>query len=142
MRQITRGLSLVVALFALFVSLPLKAEVDPLQAPESAAEKWVQLLDNGNYAGSWDAGSKTFQTTIPKNRWEILMEQIRKPLGEVTERKVLDHRIAQDPAGLPAGEYRVIIYQTQFSKKGSARELLTLTLGEDGVWRILTYQVQ
>ena len=106
------------------------------------AEKWLLLVDNGTYGDSWEIGSATFKLTIPKDRWVTLMEQIRKPLGSVQKREILDQRTAKDPKGLPPGDYMVFFYDTSFSEKGVAHELVTMVKENDGQWRVLTYQVQ
>ena len=120
----------------------LQGETDQLKASVKAAEEWLNLIDREKYEESWDTGSINFQLTVPKNHWVMLMDQIRKPLGDVSSRKILDQRTAKDPKGLPKGDYMVIFFDTSFSKKEVAHELVTLIQTSDGTWKILTYQVQ
>ncbi len=107
-----------------------------------AALKWLHLIDEAKYAESWDAASLTLRLKIPKNYWVTLMENIRKPMGSLISRKLLDQRTAKNPAGLPKGDYMVLVFQASFSRKESAKELVTLVQESDGRWRVLTYQVQ
>lgn len=111
-----------------------------LQASQDASLAWLQLLDRGEYKQSWEKASKIMQGTIAKDGWETVLSKMRKPLGNVISREVLDQRTAKDPSGLPKGDYIVMFYKTDFSNKASAHELVTLYL-ENGKWHVLTYQV-
>lgn len=107
-----------------------------------AAQKWLSLLDKEKYSESWDTGSQLFQQTIPKEEWQKVMDAIRKPLGKVSSRDILDQRTANNPKGLPVGEYIVLFYNTSFAGKPAAHELVTLIKESNGQWKVLTYQVQ
>lgn len=113
-----------------------------LQSSVDAALNWLHLIDEAKYSESWDAGSLTLRLKIPKKYWLTLMESIRKPMGSLTSRKLLDQRTAKNPVGLPKGDYMVLVFQASLSHKGAAKELVTLVLESDGRWRVLTYQVQ
>lgn len=108
----------------------------------NAALSWLKLIDDGHYAESWDAGSKTFQLTIGRNEWVKAMEKLRKPLGTVVQRTLLQQLPKQNPKGLPEGYYMVLVYQTNFSNRPQANELVTMQLESDGRWRTLTYQAR
>jgi len=133
-------------LFALICVSPLYSQpvvVDQkvMTASSDAAASWLALLDKGNYGESWDQADALFRLTVPKRDWTALMEKIRKPLGRVISREILDQRVAADPQGLPPGDYMVLIYNTSFSNKSSAHELVTLKQ-ENKKWKVLTYQVK
>jgi hypothetical protein len=112
-----------------------------LQASAAASLEWLNLVDAGKYAESWDAASPLMKLAMPKNSWEKVMQQTRKPLGAVKKREVLDQRTAQNPHGMPAGDYIVMFYKTAFSQKPEAFELVTLYL-QNGKWHVVTYQVE
>lgn len=102
---------------------------------------WLAMTDQGRYAESWDASSSMFKTTISKKEWVEVMTTLRKPLGNVISRKIIDIGNAENPKGLPNGEYMVYYYKTEFTSKGKTSELITLELSNDGQWRVLTYQI-
>lgn len=106
------------------------------------AQEWLALLDKGNYEQSWDKGAKLFQQTITRDEWKKVMDAVRKPLGNLSNRNVLDQRTASNPKGLPEGDYMVLFYNSSFQNKSSAYELITMMKESDGQWRVLTYQVQ
>lgn len=108
----------------------------------AAAEAWLKLVDQGRYENSWEAGALSFQLTISKKEWSKALDTLRKPLGTVVSRQLLEQRVAQNPKGLPAGEYLVIYYKTIFSNRADANELLTLQKQNNGQWKLLTYHVR
>lgn len=105
-----------------------------------AADKWLKLLDNGDYGSSWDAGAVTFKFTISKSEWTKAMQKLRQPLGSVQSRTLLEQRTAENPKGLPAGHYMVLFYKTAFANRPNGNELVTMVQESDGSWRVLTYQ--
>ena len=105
------------------------------------ANDYVNMLDQGQYVQSWTKGDQIFQHTINKEEWTKALNDNRKPLGKVKSRKLKDQRPAMNPQGLPRGAYMVVEYDTSFEQAPNSGELLTLRRGSDGVWRVLTYQV-
>lgn len=106
------------------------------------ALRWLALIDQGRYAESWDAASKTFQLTIKRDEWVKAEEKLRRPLGAVVSRTLLQQLPKQNPKGLPEGYYMVLVYQTDFANRPKANELVTMALESDGKWRVLTYQAR
>lgn len=111
-----------------------------LQASAAASQAWLGLLDKAQYGQSWDQSATITKLTINKEDWVQILEKTRRPLGAVSSREVVDQRTAQDPKGLPKGDYIVMVYKTVFSHQPAKVELVTLYL-EDGKWHVVTYQV-
>ncbi|MEI8366510.1 MAG: DUF4019 domain-containing protein [Parachlamydiaceae bacterium] len=140
------------ALFSLvlFSACPLLA--NPAKAPENtvkssameASEKaslaWLSIVDKGHYPESWNELSIVTKVTMPKDEWVNFLSNMRKSLGRVVSREMIEQRPAKNPHKLPQGDYMVIFYKTVFSGKATTHELVTLFL-EDGVWKVLTYQI-
>ncbi|WP_068469576.1 DUF4019 domain-containing protein [Candidatus Protochlamydia phocaeensis] len=106
-----------------------------------AAKDYVDDLDKGRYAEAWTKGDPIFQRTITQQEWVTALNLARKRLGNVHSRILKDQRPAMDPHGLPKGPYMVVEYDTSFERAPNSGELLTLRLGTDGKWHVLTYQV-
>lgn len=117
-----------------------KVEDSSLKDSAKASEAFVALVDKGKYADSWDSSATLMKLTVTKDDWIKVLDKTRKPLGNVSSREVIDQRVANDPQGLPKGEYIVMFYKTSFGHKSMAYELVTLMM-EDGKWRVLTYHV-
>lgn len=126
----------------LLCQLPLQVMAGAPDESATAAREWLELIDQKKYVESWHAGSKTLQMSVPQKYWVTLMTRIREPFGLVKKRTVLEQKEAKDPKGLPKGDYMVLFFDTSFSERQAARELVTLVQESDGKWRVLTYQVQ
>lgn len=113
------------------------AMIDALQV----AKKYVETIDNGQYGETWQSGDVIFKKTVSANEWALALRAARGPLGKVINRTLKDEKPAFNPAGLPQGAYMVVEYNTSFERAPNSGELLTLRQGEDGKWRVLTYQV-
>lgn len=113
-----------------------------LTVSAAVAQSWLKGVDNEKYEQSWDQEAKQAQNVIKKEEWKQVLDAVRKPLGSVVDRKLLDQRTAKDPKGLVPGDYMVLFYKTKFQNKDSSYELITLQKEADGQWRVLTYQVQ
>jgi len=94
-----------------------ESKIDPFKASAQVAENWLQLIDQENYDQSRHAASSLLKTAIPLQTWIDLMQNIRKPLGEVRSRKILEQKSAKDPVNLPKGDYMALVYATSFSHK-------------------------
>lgn len=120
--------------------------VPPAQLPQEdlegglhAGEAWLKFIDGGNYTGSWDNGALQFKTVVSKSDWDTAMKKLRQPLGTVKDRKLADLRTAINPPGVAKGDYIVLVYNTNFSARPNAGELLTLVKESDGQWRVMSY---
>ena len=47
----------------------------------AAAGKWLHLVDQGQYAESWDGTAAFFQQAVPQAQSRNMMESVRVPLG-------------------------------------------------------------
>jgi len=104
-----------------------------------AAVKFLYLVDNQEYAQSWEIASDHLKTTIGKEEWVEKLAQVRGALGTVSERVKDDITYLKATGDLPAGEYVVIRFNTNFNARRSAVETVTLHLDAEGEWRVAGY---
>lgn len=112
------------------------------QAAVAAAEKWLALVDAGDYAQSWQESAVYFQDAVPKDGWVQSLKSIRYPLGKVASRKVNNTTPKTSLPGVPDGEYIVIEFDTSFEHKATATETVTPMLEKDGRWRVTGYYIR
>ncbi len=115
---------------------------DKEKAAIAAAEKWVALLDSGNYATSWNSAAEYFKSSISQAQWEQAVKSVRGPLGKLISRKVLSKTYTRTLPGAPDGEYVIIQFKTSFQNKESAIETITPMLDKDGKWRVSGYYIK
>jgi hypothetical protein len=107
-----------------------------------AAEAWLQLVDEGQYGESWAQAAEFFRKNISREQWMTALNGVRKPLGKVLSRKVLNATYATALPGAPDGQYVVIQFDTSFENKQNAVETVTPMLDTDGQWRVSGYYIK
>ncbi len=115
-----------------------KAKQEALQS----AEKWLKLIDSGEYGKSWDTSAVLFQKAITKKDWIKTIKGVRPPLGKVESRKLESAGYMTELPGAPDGEYVVIQFFTVFSNKANAIETLTPMKEKDGSWKVSGYYIK
>lgn len=111
-------------------------------AAVEAAEKWLQLLKNGNFSDSWDTAAPFFKKNVQEQAWVDQMSKINKNLGAVESRKLIGAKFLKSLPGVPKGQYFILQFQTSFAKKPSAIETITPMLDKDGKWKISGYYIK
>ena len=108
----------------------------------AAAEKWLHLVDQGQYAESWDGTAAFFQQAVPQAQWRNMMESVRAPLGELLSRQLKGAADHTSRPGAPAGQYVVVQFAAEFGNGKSAIETVTPHLEKDGTWRVSGYFIK
>lgn len=106
------------------------------------AEEWLQLIDQGQYAESWQEAAAIFQSSTTQEQWKGAVESVRSPLGDLTSRKVVGSQFRESLPGAPDGKYVVIQYDSAFAQKGQAKEIVTTAQAPDGSWRVAGYFIE
>jgi hypothetical protein len=121
----------------------LTAPVWPAEEPEdvaqTTAEAWLKLVDQGEYAKSWEQAASLFKAAVTKQQWQQTVAGVRGPLGRLSSRSVKSRHYAEELPGAPDGKYVVLQFETVFENKASAVETVTPMLDPDGVWRVSGY---
>ncbi len=108
----------------------------------SAAENWLTLVDNQQYAESWKEAAMLFKNAVQPKQWEQSMIAVRKPLGKLISRKVKTKVYKSSLPGAPDGEYVVIQFDSSFGNKNAAVETVTPIMDRDGTWRVSGYYIK
>ena len=107
-----------------------------------AAETWLAMLDNGEYAKSWREAAAYFKSEVTEETWVQYMEAIRKPLGKLISRKVTNLTSKTSLPHTPKGNYVVIQFETSFANGKSGVETVTPQLEKDNKWRVAGYHIK
>jgi hypothetical protein len=131
--------------FAVFLVLALPAPVfaqaakkstvtTAMPAPNDRARQWLTLVDDKNYAQSWNDAGAAFKSHQKADAWAKSAADTRGPLGAMASRDL--HAI-----DLSRNNIAVIRYDTVFAHKAAAQETVTLTF-ENGSWAVTDYAIQ
>ena len=137
------GLVLSLTILSILFSMgALQANEVAEKAAVAASGAWLSLVDEGNYAESWNQAAGLFKAAVTKEQWQTMVKAVRLPLGKVVARKLKSKQYTKTLPGAPDGEYVVIQYETTFEQKQSAIETITPMLDKDGKWRISGYYIK
>jgi len=136
------GLVLLLAMLGvLFFVGSLSADEKAEKAALASSAQWLALVDKGDYTKSWERTAGIFRDIVTKLEWQMKLDTYRKPLGEVSERKVKSKQYAKTLPNAPEGEYVVLEYETVFKNKQTVTETVTTALEKDGKWKVAGYYI-
>jgi hypothetical protein len=110
-------------------------------AAQAAGEKWLALLDRGEYAKTWEECAQLFRQRVTREQWVDSLPSTRAPFGAMKSRTVEAAGYKTSLPGAPDGQYVTVRYRTNFEKKDGAEEVITLAF-EQGVWRPTGYSIR
>lgn len=108
---------------------------------QAAGEKWLGLIDRGEYAKAWEECARLFRERVTREQWVDSLPTTRAPFGAVKSRKVELAAYNTSLPGAPDGQYVTVRFRTAFDKKDNAEELVTLTW-ENDAWRPTGYFIR
>ncbi|MGH9631146.1 MAG: DUF4019 domain-containing protein [Bryobacteraceae bacterium] len=128
---------------ALFWAGPgVHAQDDAVQAARASADSWLELVDAGKYAESWEAAAAIFKKQVSKEQWVDAVGEVRKPLGKVKSRKLASATPREDLPNAPPGQYVIIQFDTVFENREGAVETIVPAQDEAGNWKVSGYFVK
>ncbi|HEY9160965.1 MAG TPA: DUF4019 domain-containing protein [Desulfomonilia bacterium] len=140
--MIRKSICLVVIGIFLCAVPVLAANTEKEKAAIAAAEKWLKLVDQGNFTRSWQESSRYFKMLVKEDQWIEAAQSTRSPLGKLVSRKVKSATYTTKLPSAPDGEYVVIEFQASFKNKKSAIETVTPMVDKDGKWRVSGYYIR
>lgn len=117
-------------------------EPEKEKAAVAAAEKWLDIVDEGKYGESWQEAAEYFRNAVRQKQWEQAVQLARKPLGRLVSRQVKSATYKTSLPGAPDGEYVVIQFHTSFENKKAAIETVTPMIDKDRKWRVSGYYIK
>ncbi len=104
--------------------------------------RFLTEITSGNYEVSWLQSSEILKRLKPLEIFIHQQQNNKFLFGEVVDRSDFIIKERTSMALLPDGQYLLLVYKTEFEKKKSALELLTILKEADGVWRVVDYEVR
>lgn len=126
---------------SILIALASVAAEQPEKSAQRAAESWLDLVDAGKAAETWDALAAPARQAIGQWRWKIGFSLTQRTFGSFTERKFRVARFSNKSPSGRSGEFVFLEFGATSSKKGAVVEKIATTHESDGVWRVVTYTV-
>ena len=123
-------------------ALQAQHEASAIHKSQEAARAWLDLVDDGHYAESWDQAASPFRLAITNASWPAAVRAAREPLGPVRARRLKWARYTENVPGAPEGRYVVLEYETRFEHRVSATETVTPMKDADGTWKVSGYYIR
>ncbi|MDR1075626.1 MAG: DUF4019 domain-containing protein [Xanthomonadaceae bacterium] len=111
----------------------------------NAAERVVQLVDQGRFAEIWAGVSPVAKAVTQEAEFARQVGQDRERLGAVESRRQANiNRVMYREGGeVPAGHYITVVYAAKFANAAQPiQELVSFHLDPDEVWRVAGYSVR
>lgn len=116
------------------------AEVDDVQTALRVAERWLAVVDAGDYEKSWDMASVLFQKAVPKETWVSQIESLKTPLGKPSKREAISQTRYQELPNAPKGDYVVVVFRSMYSNLKLMNETV-VPMMEEGEWKVSGYYI-
>ena len=129
-------LGLILAFVAACTSDPIEAS----HSPQSAAEAFLLLIDQGNYQESWEEASAWLRNNVDAEQWAEHAGSYRQPLGVVDHRKFKSIEFHESLEDIPVGKYDLVFFDSSLADNSDASEMVGLMLDDDSMWRVIGYQ--
>lgn len=111
-------------------------------AAREAAEKWLAMVEAGDFQASWDEAGEMFREGTTAQAWARQAADGQQRIGEVVARELAEQHAVTDPPDAPPAEYVFLRYHSQFSVAGPALETVVLIREVERGWRVIGYFVQ
>jgi hypothetical protein len=111
------------------------------KAADAAAQKWLALVDGGNYGESWKEAASAFRKAVTAEQWSAALSASRGSYGKLLSRTLKSAEYRTSLPGAPDGEYVVLQYDSSFEHKKSAVETVT-PMKDGGAWRVSGYFIK
>jgi Protein of unknown function (DUF4019) len=139
-RRVTQG---ALAWVALVMAGVASAQDPRAGMAQIAARDWLAKADKLDAPASYTAAGGKFREPITLAQWSAAIAQVRAPLGDVSQRAVIE--TAFDKVKSEGGadiEIVMLRYRTAFAHRPEATEVLTLEHEADSVWRVIGYEIR
>jgi hypothetical protein len=113
-----------------------------VNAAIQSAISWLHLIDEGQYEKSWQEAAAYLEKFVTQQQFKTSLEPVRKPLGKILSRKVINSTYKTALPGAPDGQYVIIQFETSFENKHNAIETVTPMMEPDGQWRVSGYYIK
>ena len=135
------------SLALLFISLVAVTSAQEQASSRSAAERWLELIDEGRYEESWDAASPRFRRNMSRfgkrvGFWVKALATSRGSLGEAETRRLVRSHERTSMPGTEAGQFVDLVYRGDFAAHEAVVETIVVTLDDDSEWRVYDYVIR
>lgn len=135
-------LIVVAAVIIIYPLLNQRPSKEQAAAATQAALAFLQQVDAGQFAQSWQMTAAATRETIGEQEWVAHLAKVHAITGPVVTRTEASMALSDPVDKGQEGVYIVITYATAYQHKADAGEIVTVMLAPDGVWRVAGYYIK
>jgi hypothetical protein len=117
------------------------SKADKIDGGIKSIQRWLSIVDSGEYSKSWQATGSLFQKQLSDSQWTDALNKTRKPFGKLISRKIKSSDYKTSLPGVPDGEYIVTVFNTSFENKKKGKETVT-AIFENNEWKVVGYFIK
>lgn len=129
----------VLGLVFLLSGLSAQANSSPIDDARVAAVEFLALVDTREYDESYSTASSVMRDEVSQEDWVAHVSNMRNPLGQLDRRTETLSVFHESLPDAPPGEYVIFNYDSSFQNNKYAVEVVAVSKGSDGVWRVIGY---
>lgn len=134
---------ILVALLIIFIPrIAEHPDKEKAAAAKAAAEKFLHLVDAGQFAASWQAAAPALQQKVPEEKWVDQLKRTREVTGPLVDRSQSGISYSPSVENSPEGEYILIVYDSNFKNRKGLTENVTVMLDKNKSWRVGGYFIK
>jgi len=123
-------------------ALPALAQDPRYSEAQAAARDWLAIEDTDDAVASYSAAAKRFHDSMPVDQWAQAMSRAHEQFGPVQTRTLIGTQAPTPGPDVPPGEFVVVVFRTEYEKRQTGTETLTLERESDGKWRVVGYLIR
>lgn len=112
-----------------------------LAAAGAESDRWLEMIDHGNYAETWVAAAVVLQESVPQQEWIADLAARQPKLGRTIMRERKSENYSKTLRGAPTGDYVIVTYLTKFEKTPLVEETLAVAKDAIGQWHVAGYDI-
>lgn len=102
-----------------------------------AAEKWLQLVDQGQLSEGWQQLSDDYKNNVDERTWrEALQINALSKQANIISRKIVKIIPWHDSTVNSTSEYKMVLFKTFYDDNSESSLIITPRRENDGEWRV------
>jgi membrane-bound lytic murein transglycosylase len=118
-----------------------KPDKEKAEKATAVAMDFLQLVDEGKYAESWQTAAKLMQEKVTQEEWVEKLTKARARSGALVNRTAQHTSYSTTAKDSPDGEYIMLTFESRYQHAESVDEYVTVMLEGEG-WRVAGYFIQ
>jgi len=118
-----------------------KPNTEKIEQAAPIALAFLQLIDAGQFADSWQSSAGLMQERVKQQEWVEKLTSARNLSGELVARSRKSASYSTEAKDSPEGEYIMLIYTSRFEKAEEVDEYVTV-MREGETWKVAGYFMQ